>query len=112
MFYLLHFLKVPSVEKQGVEFDKEGLIDVEVEDETDSDEELQPDYGSKSEKEFLSPTDDDDPAWTSGLVTSSEDNLDKSLEEDLEVENDVKITLNWKTLGNLLMVWWGNLGRL
>ena len=79
---------MPSLDKQGVEFDDERLIDVEVEGEIDSDEELQRDYGSEIDKDFSSSIDYDDPEWTSGLVTSSEEDVDGSLEEDLDVEND------------------------
>ena len=85
-----------GIEKQGIglneveviQFDEDGLIDVEVEGEVDLDEKLQPDDCSEEEKDFSSSTDDDNPAWIGGLVTFSEDDIDMSLEEDLKVEND------------------------
>ena len=66
---------MPSVDKQGVQFDENGSIDVKVEGEAQLDEELQPNDNSEEEKDFSSPTDDDDLAWTGGLVTSYEDDV-------------------------------------
>ncbi|PON35002.1 hypothetical protein TorRG33x02_352350, partial [Trema orientale] len=87
-------IQLDDEENERLIVQSEGVIGIEVSGNKDFYEKIEVEpvvvVNVDNNAEYSSPTDDDDPAWAVDAITTSEDNLSGSYEEDFEAENDIE----------------------